>query len=95
MIQQQMLDAFNAQREVHKRLALLEHGHQSAAPEASASQVGPTCLTTMASLVELSQMEGLSPKRYCNRCIVKYAAAMCFAGEKGTLVGWRCTLSGA
>ena len=42
MIQQQMLDAFNAQREVHKRLALLEHGHQSAVPEASASQVGPT-----------------------------------------------------
>ena len=53
-----MLDAFNAQREVHKRLALLEHGHQPAVPEATASEVGPTCPTSMASAVELSRMEG-------------------------------------
>ena len=62
MVQQQTQDAFNAQEEVNKRLALLEHGHQAAVPEDSASQVGVTCPPSMASLLELSRMKEVPPR---------------------------------
>ena len=61
-MQQQMLDAFSAQQEVIKRVALLESGHQPAVPEASASQVGALCCVSMALLLELSQTKGLRPR---------------------------------